>query len=109
MAGNHDVATYAFNQARAQGLRDQSTSSLVIGTVGLGLVHALHGDPDLAQKWLDEPELKAALLDGEVPEERDVVTSAARVARALVAIDQGAPEAEQAVSAMVNPRHRGDL
>lgn len=109
MAGSHDVATYAFNQARAQGLRDQSTSALVIGTVGLGLVHALHGEPDLAQKWLDEPELEAALLDGDVPEDRDVVTSAAWVARALVAIDQGSPEAEQAVTAMVNPRHRGDL
>lgn len=110
--GNHDIATYAFNQARACGFSSGSGATAVIGTVGLALVHALNGEPTLARQWLAEPELHALFADqgsDEDPRARDMVIAAASIARALAAVDHASPEAEHAVAGLINPRHRGDL
>lgn len=109
MGGNHDAGIYAFNQARTRGLGANQGAVAVIGTIGLAIVHALNGEPELAKRWLEDSELGSDLFDAPDPQAKDVVTSAAWIARALIAVDQVSPDAAQIVSEMIDPRHRGDV
>lgn len=105
MSGNHDAATFAFSKARDLGLSHSETAARM-GTAGLGIVYALAGEPDLARTWLEHPDLEIIRQSGD---ETDITAVTVSIARALVAVDVGDPDARALVDSMFEPRHRADL
>ncbi|WP_168217765.1 LuxR C-terminal-related transcriptional regulator [Occultella kanbiaonis] len=110
LGGNLDTSVYAFSRARERGLISPSdTGALQMGTVGLALVHALNGEPDLALRWLEDSTLQDRIQHAQPEDARDIALVAASIARALAMVDAAHPGADEAVATMIEPRHRDEL
>lgn len=110
LSGNLDFAIYAFSRARAHGLVDgRDESAIHMGTVGLAMVHALQGEPEIALRWLDDELLRERMEHAHPEDAKDITMVAASLTRALAKVDAGAPDAAEAVSTMIEPRHRDEL
>src|SRR5699024_6173470 len=53
LAGNLDLAMYAFSQARSAALLNGVESESYLGAAGIALVHALQGEVDQCLNWLE--------------------------------------------------------
>ncbi|TDE88499.1 hypothetical protein EXU48_23225 [Occultella glacieicola] len=110
LGGNLDTAIYAFGRARERGLISPAdTGALQMGTVGLALVHAVNGEPDLALRWLEDSTLQDRIQHAQPEDARDISLVAASIARALAMADAAHPGADEAVATMIEPRHRDEL
>ena len=108
LGGHHDAAIYAFNQVRELGMGRHHRAS-VLGASGLALVHALAGQPDLAETALSDEYLQSYLDDDVVIDSHDMPGVTVRIVQAFIAIDRGEPAAAQKVRAIVDPWNRAEL
>jgi len=108
--GNPDAAIYAFNRARVRGHGAGDPALMTLGGVCLALAHALNGEPELAHQMLREPDVRIALEPQPAAGSAGTMLSiAATVARALIAVDRADPAAGEAVRDMVTTHERNDL
>src|SRR5690625_483330 len=78
--------------------------------VCLPLAHAMYGEPELAHQMLREPDLRIALEPQPAAGSAGTMLSiAATVARALIAVDRADPAAGEVVRDMVSTHERNDL
>jgi DNA-binding CsgD family transcriptional regulator len=104
MAGDLATGLYAFGRCRERGHeRAELAGAVAPATAGLALTHALLGDVEITRAWLADPAL-ADLADA-TPD--DLAATAARIARALVAVDGLDDDLDAMVDAM-GERHRRD-
>ncbi len=109
MISDHNNGMYAFNQARERGLQGGGLGAVVLGTMGLALVHALAGEPDQARVWLAELEVDGLVPTTPPTDSRDLLGVVTWFTRALIASDAGELKATRLASEILDPRYRGDF
>jgi len=109
LSGDNELAIAEFGKIREKGLATDDVGAQLLGSVGLVMGKAIHGEAREARALVRSDEL--ATLAGNFPQEglRDLAQVGLSIAYALASVDSVSEDMGEAVSRIVEPARRDEL